>query len=189
MAIINAPYLAINLYIAVRAPAVRMHNEDRILDLEKLLEKVETAPTGSPELDSEFAKAFPSAQHNVTNSIDAVIRLIETAQISPKQYIGRVVGRICNDLVAAEQAPVSRYVHTDIAGAEKRLRELKSGSIAFRVNGTGAFGRGWHFLSVFNAYTPSGDEGALLTAAAALGACSSTAPTACISVLGGRRLD
>ena len=50
----------------------------QILDLEKLLEKVETAPDGSPDLDNEFTKAFPSAQHNITNSIDAVIRLIET---------------------------------------------------------------------------------------------------------------
>ena len=47
------------------------------MDLEKLLQKVETAPNGSLKLDNEFATAFPSAPRNVTRSVDAVIRLIE----------------------------------------------------------------------------------------------------------------
>lgn len=57
---------------------VPVHNKDRKVGLEKLLEKVETAAHGSPELDSEFAKIFPPASYNVTASIDAVIRLIES---------------------------------------------------------------------------------------------------------------
>jgi hypothetical protein len=48
------------------------------MDLKKLLLKVESAPIGSPELDREFASMFPSAPENVTCSIDAVARLIET---------------------------------------------------------------------------------------------------------------
>jgi hypothetical protein len=48
------------------------------LTLEKLLKKVEAARVGSPELDTEFAEVFPSAPHNVTTSIDAVVQLIET---------------------------------------------------------------------------------------------------------------
>jgi hypothetical protein len=47
------------------------------VDLRKLLQKVETAPSGSPELDSEFVRTFPSASHNVTRSIDAAVQLIE----------------------------------------------------------------------------------------------------------------
>jgi len=48
------------------------------VNLKKLLETVENAPTGLPELDREFASVFPSAPENVTRSIDAVARLIET---------------------------------------------------------------------------------------------------------------
>ena len=48
------------------------------MDLRKLLQKVETAPVGSPELDSEFVCTFRSAPSNVTRSIDAAVQLIET---------------------------------------------------------------------------------------------------------------
>ena len=48
------------------------------MDLRSLLQKVETARVGSPELDNEFVSTFRSAPPNVTRSIDAVIRLIET---------------------------------------------------------------------------------------------------------------
>src|SRR5258705_12261992 len=48
------------------------------VDLRKLLQKVETARIGSPELDSEFVSTFRSAPPNVTRSIDAAARLIET---------------------------------------------------------------------------------------------------------------
>jgi hypothetical protein len=48
------------------------------VDLRKLLQKVETARVGSPELDNEFVSAFHSAPPNVTRSIDAAVRLIET---------------------------------------------------------------------------------------------------------------
>jgi hypothetical protein len=48
------------------------------VDLRKLLQKVETASAGSPELDSEFVRAFRSAPPDVTRSIDAAVRLIET---------------------------------------------------------------------------------------------------------------
>ena len=47
------------------------------MDLRKLLQKVETARIGSPELDSEFVSTFRSAPPNVTRSIDAAARLIE----------------------------------------------------------------------------------------------------------------
>jgi hypothetical protein len=48
------------------------------VDLRKLLQKVETGPAGSPELDSEFVSTFRSAPSNVTRSIDAAAQLIET---------------------------------------------------------------------------------------------------------------
>ena len=48
------------------------------MDLRKLLQKVETARVGSPELDNEFVSAFHSGPANVTRSIDAAVRLIET---------------------------------------------------------------------------------------------------------------
>jgi hypothetical protein len=48
------------------------------MDLRRLLQKVETARVGSPELDNEFGSTFRSAPPNVTRSIDAAIRLIET---------------------------------------------------------------------------------------------------------------
>ena len=48
------------------------------MDLRKLLHRVETAPSGSPELDSEFENTFRSVPPNVTRSIDAAARLIET---------------------------------------------------------------------------------------------------------------
>ena len=50
----------------------------RIATLKKLLRKVMMASAGSPKLDSEFAKIFPSAPPNVSRSIDALVRLIET---------------------------------------------------------------------------------------------------------------
>jgi len=39
---------------------------------------VEAAPQGTPELDSEFTRTFPSAPPNVTRSIDAAVLLIES---------------------------------------------------------------------------------------------------------------
>jgi hypothetical protein len=61
------------------------HNSDadsqrmtKKVDLRKLLQKVETAHIGSPELDSEFMSTFRSAPPNVTHSIDAAVKLIET---------------------------------------------------------------------------------------------------------------
>jgi hypothetical protein len=50
----------------------------RKVDLRKLLHQVETAAIGSPELDSEFENTFRSVPPNVTRSIDAAARLIET---------------------------------------------------------------------------------------------------------------
>ena len=47
------------------------------MDLRKLLHRVETAPIGSPELDSEFESTFRSVPSRVTRSIDAAARLIE----------------------------------------------------------------------------------------------------------------
>jgi hypothetical protein len=52
--------------------------DDKKVDLRRLLQKVETARIGSAELDNEFASTFRSAPPNVTRSIDAAIRLIET---------------------------------------------------------------------------------------------------------------
>ena len=54
--------------------------EDRVtnMHLGKLLRKVEATPHGTPELDAEFAKVFPSAPANVTRSIDAVVQLVES---------------------------------------------------------------------------------------------------------------
>jgi hypothetical protein len=48
------------------------------MDLGELLRKVETARSGTAELDSSFASVFPSAPRNVTRSIDAAVRLIES---------------------------------------------------------------------------------------------------------------
>ena len=48
------------------------------MDLRKLLYRVEIAPVGSPELDSEFESTFRSVTPHVTRSIDAAARLIET---------------------------------------------------------------------------------------------------------------
>jgi radical SAM protein with 4Fe4S-binding SPASM domain len=42
------------------------------------MKRVETASAGSPEFDRDFVKAFRSAPPNVTCSIDAAVRLIET---------------------------------------------------------------------------------------------------------------
>src|SRR5262245_17636553 len=53
-------------------------SELRKVDLRKLLHRVETAPIGSPELDSEFESTFRSVPSHVTRSIDAATRLIET---------------------------------------------------------------------------------------------------------------
>src|SRR6516165_2414408 len=47
------------------------------MDLGELLRKVETARSGTAELDSSFASVFPSAPRKVTRSIDAAVRLIE----------------------------------------------------------------------------------------------------------------
>jgi len=47
------------------------------MDLEELLQKVETANNGTAELDDSFASVFPSAPSKVTRSIDAAVRLIE----------------------------------------------------------------------------------------------------------------
>ena len=46
------------------------------MDLRKLLHQVETAPTGSRELDSEFENTFPTVPPYVTRSIDAAARLM-----------------------------------------------------------------------------------------------------------------
>jgi hypothetical protein len=61
------------------------HNSDarpqpmaKKVGLRRLLQRVETASAGSPELDSEFVSTFRSAPPNVTRSIDAAVRLIET---------------------------------------------------------------------------------------------------------------
>jgi len=59
------------------APAHRAEQVD-LRNLRELLKKVETASAGSPELDRDFVKAFRSAPPNVTCSIDAAVRLIET---------------------------------------------------------------------------------------------------------------
>jgi hypothetical protein len=48
------------------------------VDLRKLLQKVEAASSGSPELDSEFESTFRSTPPCVTRSIDAAAWLIET---------------------------------------------------------------------------------------------------------------
>jgi len=53
----------------------------RKVDLRKLLHQVETAPGGSPELDSEFESTFRSVPPHVTRSIDAAVeqRGLETS--------------------------------------------------------------------------------------------------------------
>ena len=48
------------------------------MDLRELLRKVETARSGTAELDGSFASLFPSAPRKVTRSIDAAVRLIES---------------------------------------------------------------------------------------------------------------
>ena len=48
------------------------------MDLRKLLQKVEGAPHGSSELDSEFESTFRSVPPGVTRSIDAAAWLIES---------------------------------------------------------------------------------------------------------------
>jgi hypothetical protein len=47
------------------------------MDLKELLRQVETAHSGTAELDGTFASVFPSAPRKVTRSIDAAVRLIE----------------------------------------------------------------------------------------------------------------
>jgi hypothetical protein len=54
------------------------HKRGQKMDLRKLLHQVETASTGSPELDSEFESTFRWVPPNVTRSMDAAARLIET---------------------------------------------------------------------------------------------------------------
>ena len=56
----------------------RADRGQRIKDSKWLLQKVEIASDGSPELDNEFANIFPSAPAGVSRSIDALVRLIET---------------------------------------------------------------------------------------------------------------
>jgi hypothetical protein len=56
----------------------RAVRSQRIENLKKLLRKVEVAAEGSPGLDREIARVFPSAPANVSRSIDALVRLIET---------------------------------------------------------------------------------------------------------------
>jgi hypothetical protein len=51
--------------------------KEMLEDLERLLQKVEAAPEGTPELDREFAEIFAKAPADVSTSIDAVVRLIE----------------------------------------------------------------------------------------------------------------
>jgi hypothetical protein len=56
-----------------------MKDEDQkryVQVLEKLLARVEAADEGSPELDREIAAVFPSAPPGVSNSIDAVVNLL-----------------------------------------------------------------------------------------------------------------
>jgi hypothetical protein len=48
------------------------------MDLKELLRQVETARSGTAELDGTFASVFPSAPRKVTRSIDAAVRLIES---------------------------------------------------------------------------------------------------------------
>jgi hypothetical protein len=52
--------------------------EEQLDTLSTLLQKLEDTREGSPELDVEIKKVFPSTPDNVTRSIDAVARLIET---------------------------------------------------------------------------------------------------------------
>ena len=58
--------------------ASRLDRSQRIADLRALLRNVETAAEGSPDVDREFARIFPTAPRNVSRSIDALVRLIET---------------------------------------------------------------------------------------------------------------
>jgi hypothetical protein len=48
------------------------------MDLEALSQKIEVISQGTPQLDRDFATVFPSAPPNVTCSIDAAARLIES---------------------------------------------------------------------------------------------------------------
>jgi hypothetical protein len=48
------------------------------MGLDVLLQAIEDATNGSPELDTMFARTFPSAPPNVTRSIDAVAQLMQT---------------------------------------------------------------------------------------------------------------
>ena len=59
-------------------PSAHRAKQVDLRNLRELLKKVETASAGSPELDRDFVKAFRSAPPNVTCSIDAAVRLIET---------------------------------------------------------------------------------------------------------------
>jgi hypothetical protein len=54
------------------------HGRRPIVNLRKLLQKVESASAGSPELDGDFLSTFPSAPPNVSRSIDAAVQLIES---------------------------------------------------------------------------------------------------------------
>jgi hypothetical protein len=66
------------LFAAIVGPSPAHRRRIRKVDLRKLLHRVETAPIGSPELDSEFESTFCSVPSHVTRSIDAATRLVET---------------------------------------------------------------------------------------------------------------
>jgi hypothetical protein len=46
--------------------------------LHNLLQKVNSTPVDSAELDKDIIAAFPTAFDGITKSIDAIVRLIET---------------------------------------------------------------------------------------------------------------
>jgi hypothetical protein len=77
----------------------------RKVDLRKLLHRVETAPIGSPELDSEFESTFRSVPSHVTRSIDAAARLIET-ELTLAEAVAKAGG-----LRDAEADPASVFLY------------------------------------------------------------------------------
>jgi hypothetical protein len=62
------------LFAAIVGPSPAHRRRIRKVDLRKLLHRVETAPIGSPELDSEFESTFCSVPSHVTRSIDAATK-------------------------------------------------------------------------------------------------------------------
>ena len=97
------------------------------MDLRKLLQKVETARIGSPELDSEFVSTFRSAPPNVTRSIDAAVRLIEAELPGWWWNCGYCARRSGASLYV----PGSSRIHADHPGAsldpdsQARLEDLR----------------------------------------------------------------